>query len=65
MSKKTFSKQDIKALSKNKYVRNVSEKSITYTNKFKINFITKYNNGELLKNIFEEAGFDINIIGLK
>ena len=35
MSKKTFSEQDIEILSKNKYVKNVSEKSITYTNEFK------------------------------
>ena len=34
MSKKTFSEQDIEILSKNKYVKNVSEKSITYTNEF-------------------------------
>lgn len=35
MSKKTFSEQDIEILSKNKYVKNVSEKSITYTNDLK------------------------------
>ena len=44
MSKKTFSEQDIEILSKNKYVKNVSEKSITYTNEFKIHFIAEYNN---------------------
>ena len=65
MSKKTFSEQDIEILSKNKYVKNVSEKSITYTNEFKIHFIAEYNNKKLPRNIFEEAGFDINIIGLK
>ena len=35
MSKKTFSEQDIEILSKNKYVKNVSNKSITYTDEFK------------------------------
>ena len=47
MSKKTFSEQDIEILSKNKYVKNVSEKSITYTNEFKIHFIAEYNNKKL------------------
>ena len=65
MSKKTFSEQDIEILSKNKYVKNVSEKSITYTNEFKIHFIAEYNNQKLSRDIFEEVGFDINIIGLK
>lgn len=65
MSRKTFSKQDIEILSKNKYVRNVSEKSITYTNEFKIHFIAEYSNGKSPRVIFEEAGFDIDIIGLK
>ena len=65
MSKKTFSKQDIEVLSKNKYVRNVSEKSITYTNEFKIHFIAEYSNGKSSRVIFEESGFDIDIIGLK
>lgn len=65
MSKKTFSKQDIEVLSNNKYVRNVSEKSITYTNEFKIHFIAEYNNGKSSRTIFEEAGFDIDMIGLK
>ena len=65
MSKKTFSEQDIEILSKNKYVKNVSEKSITYTNEFKIHFTVEHNNGKLPRNIFEEAGFDINMIRLK
>lgn len=65
MSKKTFSKQDIEVLSRNKYVQNVSEKSITYTNEFKIHFIAEYNNGKSSRTIFKEAGFDTNIIGLK
>ncbi len=65
VSKKTFSKQDIEVLSNNKYVRNVSEKSITYTNEFKIHFIAEYNNGKSSRIIFEEAGFDTNLIGTK
>ena len=66
MSKKTFSEQDIEILSKNKYVKNVSEKSITYTNEFKIHFLLQ---NIIIKNyqqiFLRRAGFDINIIGLK
>ena len=65
MSKKVFSDKDIDILSNNKYVRNVSKKAITYTNEFKIHFIAEYNNGKSSRRIFEEAGFDINTIGLK
>ena len=32
MSKKIFSEKEINELSKNKYVKNVSQKGITYTN---------------------------------
>lgn len=63
MSKKRFSDEEIKLLSKNKYVRNVSEKGITYTNEFKIHFIAENSKGKTAKAIFEEAGFDVNVLG--
>ncbi|CAI3654090.1 hypothetical protein CNEO3_90080 [Clostridium neonatale] len=44
MSKKTFSDEEVRSLSNNKYVKKVSNKSITYTNEFKIHFIAEYNN---------------------
>ncbi|WP_252235878.1 IS3 family transposase [Clostridium sp. CH2] len=65
MSKKTFSDKNIEVLSNNKYVRNVSEKAITYTNEFKIHFIAEYSKEKSSRIIFEEAGFDIDVIGLK
>ncbi len=65
MSKKIFSEQEILELSKNKYVKNVSSKGITYTNEFKIQFIAESENGRTSRQIFEDAGFDINIIGVK
>lgn len=43
----------------------VSEKVITYTNEFKIHFIAEYNNGKTSRAIFEEAGFDVDIIGIR
>lgn len=41
MSKKTFTVEEVELLSKNKYVQSVSEKSITYSNEFKIHFIAE------------------------
>lgn len=40
MSNKLFSPEEVELLSKNKYVERVSNKSITYTDKFKRIFIT-------------------------
>ena len=39
MSKKIFSEKEINELSKNKYVKKVSQKGITYTNEFKLHFV--------------------------
>ena len=64
MSKILFSSEQIDKLSKNKYVLKVSEKAITYTNEFKIHFIAEYNNGKTSRIIFEEAGFDVDTIGI-
>jgi len=63
MSKKLFSSEEITKLKNNKYVKSVSEKGITYTDEFKILFIAEYSNGKLPRCIFEDAGFDSEIIG--
>lgn len=65
MSKIQFTDDDVLELSKNDFVKNVSNKSITYTNEFKIHFIAEYNNGKSPRQIFIEAGFNIDIIGTK
>lgn len=64
MSKIKFTKPKIEQLSKNKYVLKISEKSITYSNEFKIHFIAEYEKGKSSRQIFEEANFDIDIIGI-
>lgn len=64
MSKILFSNKDIEILSSNKYVLNVSEKAITYSNEFKIHFIAEYSKGKSSRAIFEEAGFDVDVIGI-
>lgn len=65
MSKKTFSEKEIKILEKNINVKKVSSKAITYTEDFKNEFIIKSNKGILPRRIFEEAGFVVDIIGIK
>jgi len=65
MSKKLFTNEEVELLSKNKYVKNISQKGITYTDEFKQFFILESENGKLPRQIFDEAGFDIDILGIK
>ncbi|WP_242944267.1 IS3 family transposase [Clostridium botulinum] len=62
MSKITFSRETIEKLNRNPYVKRVSEKSITYSDEFKRMFIEKY---LINRTIFIEAGFDVDVIGIK
>lgn len=65
MSNKIFTEKEIKVLSKNKYVENVTNKGITYTDEFKRTFIAKNEKGKLPRVIFEECGFDTEILGMQ
>ena len=65
MSNKIFTEEEIAILSKNKYVKKVSNKGITYTDEFKRIFIVENNNGKLPRQIFEEHDFNIEILGMK
>lgn len=65
MSKKLFSEKGISQLSKNKNIVTVSNKSITYTFEFKKHFIEEYHLKKLPRIIFEEAGFDVEVLGKK
>lgn len=64
MSNRIFSQKEVELLSKNQYVKTVSTKGITYTDEFKRIFISENENGKLPRQIFENYGFDINIIGM-
>lgn len=64
MSNKLFTKKELKILSQNRYTKNVSEKGITYTDEFKNVFITENEKRKLPREIFEECGFDIDILGI-
>lgn len=65
MSKKLFTEKDVRVLSQNPYVKAVSSKGITYTDEFKQLFITENERGKLPRQIFEECGFDVSMIGMK
>jgi transposase len=65
MSKKIFTDKEIKSLSKNPYVKSVSSKGITYTDEFKRHFIAENENGKPPRMIFEESGFDVEVIGIE
>ncbi|MFF3025161.1 HTH domain-containing protein, partial [Gottfriedia sp. NPDC057948] len=64
MSDKIFTDKEINLLSKNQYVKSVSTKGITYTDEFKRIFISENKKGKLPRQIFEECGFDIEVIGM-
>ena len=65
MSKKTFTENEVKELSKNPYIKHIGEKGITYTKEFKEYFIQEMNNGKGTTEIFLKAGFDTKLIGRK
>ena len=66
MSNIVFTDSEVKNLRKNKYVRNVSNKSITYTDEFKEKVVFETENYKKFpRQVFEECGFDIGIIGIK
>lgn len=65
MSKQLFSPEQIEQLQKNPHVVKVSERTITYADAFKSQFIDEYLTGKTPRQIFEAYGFDIEVLGMK
>lgn len=65
MSKKIFTELEIRILSSNPHVKSISSKAITYTDTFKQLFISENKKGKLPREIFEECGFDVTVIGIE
>lgn len=65
MSKQLFSTKQIEQLQKNPNVLKVSTRTITYADAFKIIFMDEYLAGKTPRQIFEEAGFEIEMLGMK
>lgn len=63
MSKKQFTEDQIQKLRQNPYVYSVTGSRIKLTKEFKELFMTAYNSGEGPREILENHGFDIEIIG--
>ena len=63
MSVNYFTDQQVAELRKNPYVKNVSNKAITYEEKFKEYFHLEKAKGFTPSQIFEKAGFDIKVVG--
>ena len=64
MTKNFLTSHQQKELKMNPYVKAVSDKAITYTDEFKRLFIAQSETGKLPREIFEEAGFDVEVIGI-
>ena len=65
MSKRIFTPEEIAIIAKNPNVTRVSERSITYSKKFKDHTLQRYHEGIPVSVVFSEAGFDILLIGRK
>ena len=63
MSKRIFTKEQIKTLMQNPNVSGCSEKSISYRKDFKILAVKKYQDGLPASEIFRQARIDISMIG--
>ena len=63
MSKRIFTKEQIKTLLQNQNVERCSEKSISYQKDFKITAVKEYQEGLSSLEIFKRARFDVDTIG--
>lgn len=63
MSKRIFEDKQIEKLKGNTNVESCSERSISYSKDFKIKAIKQYQGGLTGKEIFDLAGFELDMIG--
>ena len=63
MDKNYFTDEDVEASSKNKYVKKVTNKTISFTKEFKELFIEESNTGKGPTRIFIEQGFNPYTLG--
>lgn len=59
-----FTDEQVEILRHNPYIKQVSRKAITYTKAFKEYYISENEKGKLPKQIFKEAGFDVDTLGM-
>lgn len=64
MSKILFTDSQVKKLSKNKFIKNISNKAITYTDEFKIKLVKECEDFKKFpRDVFKESGIDPEIVG--
>jgi transposase-like protein len=65
MSKILFTNTQVKKLSKNKWIKNITNKGITYTDKFKYKLVKECENYKKFpQDVFRECGIDPDIVGM-
>lgn len=65
MKRKTFSKEEVKELSRHPYVERVTEWTVRFTEEFKRMAYGEYIRGKSIREIFADAGFDEKQLGKK
>lgn len=65
MGRGRLNKEEIRILGENPYVVNVSEDRVVYSDEFKHRFMREYLEGKKPKQIFQDAGFDPQMLGSK
>ena len=64
MSKILFTDAQVKKLSKNKWIKNITNKGITYTDEFKYKLVKECENYKKFpQDVFRECGIDPDIVG--
>lgn len=63
MSQKLFTEEELEQLRENPYVKSVSKRSLILTSEFKEATFKELNTGKTMRQIFEEYGFDIKVLG--
>lgn len=64
MSKIIFTDKQVKQFSKNKWIKNVSNKAITYTDEFKVKLLKEIDDYKKFpQDVFRECGMDQEIVG--
>lgn len=64
MSKLLFTDAQVKKLSKNKWIKSITNKSITYTDEFKYKLVKECENYKKFpQDVFRECGIDPEVVG--
>lgn len=64
MSKILFTDAQVKKLNKNKWIKNITNKGITYNDEFKIKLVNECKNYKKFpRDVFKECGIDPEIVG--